>query len=1003
MPTPDISVELEPGPFVVQLHSPSPRRMAKMYRPAQPRGRRWMILVGFMIVFGGVWMLMEEIEPMTETLIDGSSSSSKSPSLPTTLKAASERTVRPKASSFDVNAPPPVEKETVMSKTFNLFDTKKGSETKTEERSLFLASTTETKAATNDNTDDEVPHAAAGVIPTAAEALLCPDSVVDFVINATDLKDECDGLRKAFSKYCADTEGSDAKQGKPRRRLQESSRDDDDDNSQDKTTNPVLVWEIRLRYMVESLKRWSGSSTEAEADDSVGQYNDDLLIEDIISIHESRRLNEAADQFLREETSAERGEVITNANEDENTANEDENSKQNEEIDRNVEAEETAEEESQNPVKAAPKAPKMSLDLPIKGHHLSDKALSESLLLHQDDRSVMASVKAMQNVTNTNTTDKAAVVDAAASLKAVSATTELVSNLLNDPSSVEARTCCTSVLSVFHEICSVDEEENLSDRQLFISVAVIVVCGLVKSLIRHFQVRWLPEAAGCVLVGGKYLVVLGAGWVISHFPHHDFSFDDHWFLRVMVPPIIFEAALSIDKRAFNRHIVPILLYSSIGTLFATLVTASIVHNFSEILDCRTIPFIESMTFGALISSIDPIAVLSVLSNMGMTDTDTIYVLIFGESLLNDGVAIVLFDTLLHFLDENMKGDMYAVAAAGIHFMVVAIGSLLVGIGSGICCTLYYWIMHGCQQPLVEILTFCCWALLPYYVCDGIDWSGIVAVVAAGFIMDMYVVGQHHQLEEKTVVDSSLELSGPRGRRKVRPVFGREGHLSAEAKLHIHFVTEIMATMMETAIFAYLGLFLFSARYHWNFSLSFVAIFACLVGRGVMIPSLSIIANWLTRREHKSTGCCSQQLPVSEPGESKQPNAAGVIVDKRMQLVLWFAGLRGAMSFALVESIPLFDPVTGEGTKLKAELKAMTSACIIFTVFVLGGLTYYMTEFLGMSPSNSSTDANSGQEKVPLVPLVPNDEEDYEEPEERNMIDKKTTPPRGNRFRQRIRE
>jgi NhaP-type Na+/H+ or K+/H+ antiporter len=59
--------------------------------------------------------------------------------------------------------------------------------------------------------------------------------------------------------------------------------------------------------------------------------------------------------------------------------------------------------------------------------------------------------------------------------------------------------------------------------------------------------------------------------------------------------------------------------------------------------------VEALTFGALISSIDPIAVLSVLSNMGMTDTDTIYVLIFGESLLNDGVAIVLFETLGKFV------------------------------------------------------------------------------------------------------------------------------------------------------------------------------------------------------------------------------------------------------------------------------------------------------------------------------------------------------------------
>ena len=132
------------------------------------------------------------------------------------------------------------------------------------------------------------------------------------------------------------------------------------------------------------------------------------------------------------------------------------------------------------------------------------------------------------------------------------------------------------------------------------------------------------------------------GAVISFVPHYDISFDGDWFLRIMVPPIVFEAALSINKRSFNRHIWPIMIYAVAGTLLATCITAFIVHQGTSMLPgCETIPYVESLTFGALISSIDPIAVLSVLSSMGMTDTDSIYVLIFGESLLNDGVSLVL--------------------------------------------------------------------------------------------------------------------------------------------------------------------------------------------------------------------------------------------------------------------------------------------------------------------------------------------------------------------------
>lgn len=437
------------------------------------------------------------------------------------------------------------------------------------------------------------------------------------------------------------------------------------------------------------------------------------------------------------------------------------------------------------------------------------------------------------------------------------------------------------------------------------------------------------------------------------------SFDGPWFLRIMVPPIVFEAALSIDKRSFNRHVVPILLYAVLGTLFSTSVTAYILHQGSKFYHgyCETIPVIEALIFGSLISSIDPIAVLSVLSNMGMTDTDTIFVLIFGESLLNDGVAIVLFQTLVHFLDANMEVDTNAILAAIIHFLVVAIGSLLVGLASGICCTIYYWTMHGCQTPLIEVLMFCCWALIPYYVCDGIEWSGIVAVVAAGFVMDIYVVGPHGSHHEYTPGNESIAptLSRPVATRKPRAIFSHEGQLSLEAKTHIGFVTEIIATMMETAIFAYLGLFLFSSRYHWNIYHTFIAIGACCASRAFMIPFLSSFANWITTMQ-QTTSICLQKVTISSDHDRSPQKELkfGVCIDGKMQLILWFAGLRGAMSFALVENIPLFDTVSGEGTRLKSELKAMTSACILFTVFVLGGSTFYIMEYLGIAPSASKS-------------------------------------------------
>lgn len=437
--------------------------------------------------------------------------------------------------------------------------------------------------------------------------------------------------------------------------------------------------------------------------------------------------------------------------------------------------------------------------------------------------------------------------------------------------------------------------------------------------------------------------------------------------RLLTPyaPLVFEAALSIDKRSFHKHLVPILVFAIIGTLLATAVTALIVHKGSSMLNCETIPYVESLTFGALISSIDPIAVLSVLSNVGMTDTDAIYVVIFGESLLNDGVAMVLFQTLEHFMDESLVIDQEAFSQAAVHFLVVAMGSVVVGALSGMACTCYFYAFKGCQTPLVEVLVFFCWAFVPYYICDGISWSGIVAIVTTGIVLDLYVVGQN-SAEEGGLPTADTPCVESVSQRKFdrntlgRRLFSRKGHLSDVARTHVGFVTEILSTMMETAIFSYLGFFLFSYRYHWNFWHVTLAIVACCLSRAIMIPLLSLLANWITSMQ-QSRANCRAAVHHLRRGNA---NDTGVTIGVRMQTVLWFAGLRGAMSFALVENIPLYDAVTGEGSRMKAELKAMTSACIIFTVFVMGGCTDYVIERLGMAKGSSK-----GQSDVELTSLL----------------------------------
>mmetsp|Transcript_25191 Transcript_25191/g.37554 ORF Transcript_25191/g.37554 Transcript_25191/m.37554 type:complete len:1222 (-) Transcript_25191:33-3698(-) len=884
--------------------------------------------------------------------------------------------------------------------------------------------------------DDEVPldTASSSVINAhASDELECRDSVIAFVINATDAKDECEGLRKAFDTTCSATTSSSGggAAAARRRRLTEKKEyqyvesilfhlhgmfdrisnlnmdafswilggvNKMDQNLEFYPENEITkIWgDVREKvsqedwgyddeeYQAQAASLLKSGKKTCKRERLKVEFKQDLQHHRFLrEIQDSNDQAESEDARSEDPVAAALGGAPVRPSEEKQVKNlEQQEEKQEQDKKFVADVQQQIANEQEKPVHMP-----LSPSLPTSSKMVDVNMLNEALLLQQDTSSTNTDILAKRNqsapmeaqkVDDVDADDKnrpqsaekkAAQAQAAASSAAISQTAAVVSTFLNDPESVEARTCCASILKVFHDHCDRPTDNDYSDTRLFVIIAVIGFCGMVKSLIRYFRIRWLPEAAGCILVG-----VMG-GFIMSFIPHFDINFDGEFFLRIMVPPIVFEAALSIDKRSFNRHFTPILIFATAGTLLSTAVTAFIVHRVSILLGswCATIPVAEALIFGALISSIDPIAVLSVLSSMGMTDTDTIYVVIFGESLLNDGVAIVLFETLVHFLDDSLVIDSEAVLAATVHFFVVAIGSVLIGLMCGALSTVYYWLMHGCQTPLVEVLMFFCWSFIPYYIADGIKWSGIVAIVAAGFVMDLYIVGQKHGEESASHFDdvdeivngsSSFESVGlSREYTMRRKVFPHEGHLSRKARSHIGFVTEINATLMETAIFAYLGLFLFSSRYHWNFWLSAVAVFSTLVSRAVVVPIFGAISNglsafssriknhnYLNRISHCRDNISRMRYEEEEYKMVTQlhPPIASVHIDPRMQVILWFAGLRGAMSFALVENIPLYDTVTGEGSRLKPELKAMTSATIMFTVFILGGATSYVLDKLGFS-------------------------------------------------------
>jgi hypothetical protein len=329
-----------------------------------------------------------------------------------------------------------------------------------------------------------------GAIIRAADTLMCRENVIDYVINATDLKDECDGLKKAFDKTCADDAeegtGSQSRDDSSTGRRRLDAKGQQQQQQQTKRSNPVIAWQYYLHQVTRRFHHWVQPNhavfmaeeeiVEAWEDARYDVEHDWDLVQALTengAMTASRRLLDDEEPPKADEPAA----VPITAVKNETTA-------------------------------SVKEKPRMSLELPTKNQHASEKMLSGTLMLQHEDKIVASAVKVSLNHTNhtaaATTHKEDAAAAAAASAKAVADTAEFVSAILNDPASVEARTCCASILYVFHENCSVDEEDSVSDSRLFLVVAIIALCGLVKSLIRHFHLRWLPEAAGCILVGGTY-------------------------------------------------------------------------------------------------------------------------------------------------------------------------------------------------------------------------------------------------------------------------------------------------------------------------------------------------------------------------------------------------------------------------------------------------------------------------------------------------------------------
>mmetsp|Transcript_17674 Transcript_17674/g.41572 ORF Transcript_17674/g.41572 Transcript_17674/m.41572 type:complete len:306 (-) Transcript_17674:42-959(-) len=224
----------------------------------------------------------------------------------------------------------------------------------------------------------------------------------------------------------------------------------------------------------------------------------------------------------------------------------------------------------------------------------------------------------------------------------------------------------------------------------------------------------------------------------------------------------------------------------------------------------------------------------------------------------------------------------------------------------------------------------------------------------GFMLDYFVIGgfEDERAEWNTLsqMDSNMEESetpvepfSQRFQQWCNQAFSGKGHLQREARSHIGYVAEVISSVVETAIFAYLGLFLFNDK-EGNFKLTAAGIFACVSSRAGMVVVLCALINLCVffDVEMKLTNLWRTLRGRGDTVVARQAYEAGqkAFLGPRTQFILFTAGIRGAVSYALVQNIPVYDSVSRHGSVFKGELRAMTSATIVGVLFVFGALTYF---------------------------------------------------------------
>ncbi len=380
------------------------------------------------------------------------------------------------------------------------------------------------------------------------------------------------------------------------------------------------------------------------------------------------------------------------------------------------------------------------------------------------------------------------------------------------------------------------------------AVALLLIATLVGIFARRLR---MPYTVGLVIVGAVLAVL---------YQQFNFEVEPELILGIFVPPLIFEAAFHLPTNELRRNIVPILALAVVGVLLTTFLAGGVVHLGAGI------ALANALVFGSIIAATDPVAVIALFRSLGVPKR--LQVLLEGESLLNDGTAIVIFNIVVV---AALTGKFSILSGIGTFLYSAGIG-LGIGLVLGLLAS---FLISRVDDHLIETAITFVLAYGAFILAETLHVSGVLAVVAAG------------------LVNGDI---GPRG-------------MSSTTRIVVFNFWDFMSFLANSFVFLLIGIVVDLPLLFANWTAILWGILAALLSRLIVVYGMF-------RR--------SKTIPL------------------RWKHILYWGGLRGAISLALVLGLPV-----AIGRETSGQLRAMVFGVVLFTLLIQGTTMNWLVKRMGI--------------------------------------------------------